>query len=67
MPLQQGSSEAALSSNIATEINAGKDPKQAAAIAYSVQRQNDSSMDGLPEVQTAAETAERSQKYWSCP
>lgn len=36
MPLEQGSSQAAISKNIATEINAGKDPKQAAAIAYSV-------------------------------
>lgn len=33
--LEAGSSRAAISHNIATEINAGKDPKQAAAIAYS--------------------------------
>jgi len=36
MPLEKGSSKKAISQNIATEINAGKDPKQAAAIAYSV-------------------------------
>jgi hypothetical protein len=35
MPLQEGSSREAISKNIATEIRAGKDPKQAAAIAYS--------------------------------
>ena len=36
MSLEHGSSQEAISKNIATEINAGKDPKQAAAIAYSV-------------------------------
>jgi hypothetical protein len=36
MPLEKGSSQAAISHNIETEINHGKDPKQAAAIAYSV-------------------------------
>lgn len=41
MPLIQSSSNEARSKNIATEIHAGKDPKQAAAIAYSVQRKND--------------------------
>ena len=39
--LIQSASEEALQKNIATEIKAGKDPKQAAAIAYSVQREND--------------------------
>lgn len=38
MPLIEGKSDKARSENIATEIKAGKDPKQAAAIAYSVQR-----------------------------
>jgi 8-oxo-dGTP pyrophosphatase MutT (NUDIX family) len=38
MPLQEGSSREAISANIATEIRAGKDPKQAAAIAYSKAR-----------------------------
>lgn len=40
--LIQSGSEEALQKNIKTEIEAGKDPKQAAAIAYSVQRKNDS-------------------------
>lgn len=40
--IESGSKEE-LSKNIATEIKAGKDPKQAAAIAYSVQRENDAS------------------------
>jgi 8-oxo-dGTP pyrophosphatase MutT (NUDIX family) len=38
MPLIEGKSDKARSENIATEIKAGKDPKQAAAIGYSVQR-----------------------------
>jgi len=38
MPLKEGSSRETISQNIATEIRAGKDPKQAAAIAYSKAR-----------------------------
>lgn len=38
--LMKSNSKAALSQNIRTEIEAGKDPKQAAAIAYSVQRRS---------------------------
>lgn len=38
MPLSKTSSEKSLRKNIETEIAAGKSPKQAAAIAYSVQR-----------------------------
>jgi len=38
MPLKKGKSDKARSANIATEIRAGKPAKQAAAIAYSVQR-----------------------------
>jgi 8-oxo-dGTP pyrophosphatase MutT (NUDIX family) len=45
MPLEHGSSQEAISQNIATEINAGKDPKQAAAIAYSVAGENKSDSD----------------------
>jgi len=33
--LVSGSTKKAISKNIATEVKAGKDPKQAAAIAYS--------------------------------
>jgi hypothetical protein len=36
MPLQKGSSRKAMSQNIRTEIKAGRPPKQAVAIAYSV-------------------------------
>jgi len=36
MPLKKGSSKKVISKNIATEIKAGKDVKQASAIAYSV-------------------------------
>lgn len=38
MPLKKGSSRKTISQNIRTEIRHGKDPKQAAAIAYSVAR-----------------------------
>lgn len=41
--IESGSKEA-LNKNIATEIKAGKDQKQAAAIAYSIQRENDSNI-----------------------
>jgi hypothetical protein len=39
MPLIKSTSKKAIGKNIAAEIRAGKDPKQAAAIAYSVQRE----------------------------
>lgn len=39
MPLIKSKSKKAIGKNIATEIKAGKPPKQAAAIAYSVQRE----------------------------
>ena len=38
MPLKSGSSKKVISENISREIQAGKPPKQAAAIAYSVAR-----------------------------
>lgn len=38
MPLVKSKSKAAREKNIATEIASGKDPKQAVAIGYSVQR-----------------------------
>jgi hypothetical protein len=40
MPLSEGSSKEARQKNIETEIHAGKEPKQAVAIAYSKQREN---------------------------
>jgi hypothetical protein len=46
MPLIHSTSKEARSENIATEIDAGKDPKQAAAIAYSVARK---AKDGEPD------------------
>ena len=50
--LIQSGSEEALQKNIATEIEAGKDPKQAAAIAYSVQRENDNTIkDSIAKVE----------------
>lgn len=50
--LEQSSSKEAFKKNIATEIKAGKDPKQTAAIAYSVQRANDSIDDILNKIRT---------------
>lgn len=40
MPLKQGTSDETRSENIAAEIRAGKDPQQAAAIAYDIQRRS---------------------------
>lgn len=46
MPLIESKSDKARSENIAREVEAGKSPKQAAAIAYSVQRKaSDCAMD----------------------
>mgnify|MGYP006279854353 CR=1 FL=1 len=39
MPLKQSKTKEALKENIKTEIKAGKPPKQAVAIAYSVKRE----------------------------
>lgn len=40
MPLVQGYSKKARERNVRTEIASGRPPKQAVAIAYSVQRKN---------------------------
>jgi hypothetical protein len=46
MPLVKSKSKEAFSKNISTEIKAGKPPKQAAAIAYSVQRDAEKKKSG---------------------
>jgi hypothetical protein len=40
MPLEKGKSNKAREDNVKTEIKAGRDPKQAVAIAYSEQRRS---------------------------
>jgi len=42
MPLKSGKSKGAFTSNIKTEVAAGKPVKQAVAIAYSVKRKSSS-------------------------
>jgi len=68
MPLENGKSEAALQHNIKTEIEAGKDPKQAEAIAYS-QRDADeyrpSAVEVIPENVTLATMNSNNRKYWA--
>ena len=66
--LIESGSEEALRENIKTEIEAGKDPKQAAAIAYRVQRENDSSDKDVPNAKAhepgmAAMDAEKVELY----
>lgn len=51
MPLQNSSSNAARSANIAAEVNAGKPQKQAVAIGYAVQRR----AKGLPSMHEHAD------------
>jgi len=43
MPLSSGTSNAAREENVKTELEAGKPPKQAVAIAYAKQRENKAS------------------------
>lgn len=68
MPLIESSSKEALQKNIETEIKAGKEPKQAAAIAYSVQRANDEYVPEavccVPESVTLSTLNEQNKKYW---
>ncbi len=42
MPLDYSGTKKAFDKNVATEIKAGKDPKQAVAIAYAVKRKKKS-------------------------
>lgn len=46
MPLSHGKSKASFNKNVATEIRAGKPPKQAVAIAYAVQRRAEKAEGG---------------------
>lgn len=46
MPLIQGKSKKSFSKNVETEMNAGKDQKQALAISYSVKRKNQRKAQG---------------------
>lgn len=48
MPLKEGKSKKVLQENIKREIESGKDPKQAAAIAYSKRRQSDKKVETTP-------------------
>ena len=68
MPLIESNSKKALSENIKREVESGKDPKQAAAIAYSVQRANDEyepmAVSVLPDYVTPATINEQNRKYW---
>ena len=65
MPLIQSPSEEARKENTATEIAAGKPPKQAVAIGYSVQRANDDDTSMGPSV--VLSEFERINKLWRNP
>jgi hypothetical protein len=65
MPLNESGSKEALSENIKTEINAGKDPKQAAAIAYSVQGESkDADYFPTDPDMTLAKMNDRNRQFW---
>jgi hypothetical protein len=69
MPLIEGKGEKALGENIKTEIEHGKDPKQAAAIAYSVQKAQDEyqplAVPCTPESVSPATINQENRKYWA--
>jgi len=52
MPLSKGTGSAAREENVKREIAAGKDPKQAVAIAYSQQRKNKASDSMKPMIKS---------------
>ena len=60
MPLEKGSSQETISKNIETEINAGKPPKQAQAIAYSEagESRGKDAMSGFDAIAKATEIRE---------
>ena len=64
MPLIESSSKQALQENTKTEIEHGKEPAQAAAIAHSVQRANDFAQPCAPEFVTLQTLNEQNRKYW---
>lgn len=65
MPLVEGSSQEAISENIRREIHAGKDPKQAAAIAYSVAKESrDEEPAFLSATITVQELQQKNRQYW---
>lgn len=63
MPLVQSNTQSAFQSNIKREIAAGKDPKQAAAIAYEIQRANDG--ESIPVNVSLAEINAANRKHWA--
>jgi hypothetical protein len=70
MPLIHGKSPEALRENIKREIEAGKDPKQAAAIAYHVQREaqdetGPSVVHVGPPGLSLAEINRQNEQYWA--
>ncbi len=69
MPLEHGTSQSAFSHNVATEVSAGKPPKQAVAIAYSEQRQAHdyvpSAVSTTPDSVTPQTINDENAKYWS--
>ncbi len=65
--LIEGHTDTERSDNIATEIRAGKPPKQAEAIAYSVQRHNNMDETGPSVVSipgTLAGVNDKNRKFW---
>ena len=66
MPLIQSNTEQAFKTNIATEVNAGKDPKQAAAIAYEIESANSGdAMAVVPESVTLASINAENMRLYS--
>lgn len=67
MPLEQGKSEATHSANVKTEIEAGKSPAQANAIAYSVAGEGRDCLPGNMPVQstiTQADMIADNRNHW---
>lgn len=70
MPLKQGSSQATISQNIATEVRAGKPQKQAEAIAESSARRSKDEIGEYasthvgPPGLTVAQVQRKNQEYW---